>query len=239
MTEVKIQRREAIKRVLRGIGRTIAIIGLLLLVYPLAGIGGALIPANGDWREPESGVTLYVHDNGIHTGLVLPRVNAVADWSDLVRPEHLADPRYYSDWLLFGWGDRTFYLETPTWADLRLSTAVAALFGSDASLVHVDHIAAPQIADDLRPLTVTREQYVQIAAAIRAQFALDADGNSQPAGAYGPNDVFYEAHGRYTAFRTCNEWTGAILRDAGIRIGVWTPFNTGVMRWFDAPVDTG
>ena len=225
------------KRFFRGIGRACAIFALVLLAYPLAGIGGSLIPANSAWREPDSGVTLYVHDNGIHTGLVLPRRNAIADWSDLVRPEHLANPRYASDWLLFGWGDRAFYLETPTWADLRPGTAIAALFGSDASLVHVDHVARPQSADDLRPLTVTPEQYRHIAAAIRAQFALNADGHSQPAGAYGLNDVFYEAHGRYTALRTCNEWTGSILRDAGVRIGIWTPFNSGVMRWLDAPED--
>ena len=34
---------------------------------------------------------------------------------------------------------------------------------------------------------------------------------------------------------TCNEWTGSILRNAGVRIGAWTPFNSGVMRWFTAP----
>jgi len=220
------------KGVFRGIGRAFAIFGLLLLIYPLAGIGGSLIPANGDWREPETGITIHVHDNGIHTGLVLPRRNAIADWGDLVRSEHLADPRYAGGHLLFGWGDRTFYLETPTWADLRPSTAVAALFGSEASLVHVDHIAAPLPAKDLRAVTVTAEEYGRIAAAVRAQFALDDMGASQPAGAYGRADVFYEAHGRYTAFRTCNEWTAAILREAGILIGIWTPFNTGVMRWF-------
>lgn len=219
-------------RLFRGLGRAFAILCLVLLIYPLAGIGGSLIPANGDWREPDTGITIYIHDNGVHTGLVLPRRNAITDWSDLIRPEHLGDPRYASDYLLFGWGDRTFYLETPTWADMRPSTAVAALFGSEASLIHVDHIAAPQIANDMRALTITRDEYRQIASAVRAQFALDASGASQPAGAYGVADTFYEAHGRYTALKTCNEWTGSILRDAGIKIGVWTPFNFGVMRWF-------
>ena len=223
------------KRALRNIGRFLAILALIALLYPVAGIGGSLIPVNSDWQEPETGITIYVHDNGIHTGLVLPRRNDVADWSDLVRPEHLTDPRYASDHLLFGWGDRQFYLETPTWGDLRFSTAFAALFGSEASLVHVDHIATPNAADDLRAIRVTADQYREIASAIRAQFALDENGASQPAGSYGPADTFYAAHGRYTALRTCNEWTGAILRDAGIRIGAWTPFNSGVMRWFDAP----
>jgi uncharacterized protein (TIGR02117 family) len=217
---------------LRGIGRAFAVLGLVLLAYILAGIGGSLVPRNADWREPETGITIYVHDNGVHTGLVLPRSTAIADWSDLVRPEHLTDPRYASDHLLFGWGDRTFYLETPTWGDLRPSAAFAALFGSETSLVHVDHIATPQVADDMRPIRVTPGQYRQIAAAVRDQFALNDAGRSQPVPGYGRADVFYDAHGRYTALMTCNEWTGSILRNAGVRVGAWTPFNFGVMRWF-------
>ncbi|WP_246263571.1 TIGR02117 family protein [Parasphingopyxis algicola] len=223
------------KALFRGIRYVLAGFVLLVVGYVLAGIGGSLIPANADWREPDTGITIYIHDNGVHTGIVLPRRNALADWSDLVRPDHLGDRRYASDHLLFGWGDRTFYLETPTWGDLRPSTAIAALFGSDASLVHVDHIAAPAAADDLRPVRITPSQYRHIASAIRAQFALDEAGASQPVPGYGPADIFYEAHGRYTAFRTCNEWTGAILRNAGVRIGAWTPFNFSVMRWFETP----
>jgi uncharacterized protein (TIGR02117 family) len=220
------------KRLRRAVAGIFSLIGAIIGLYVLAGIGGSLIPSNADWEEPENGILLYVHDNGVHTGLVLPRENAVADWSDLVRPEDLADPRYASDHLLFGWGDRAFYLETPTWGDLRPSTALTALFGSEASLVHVDHVATPHEADDMRPLRVTPDQYRRIAGAIRAQFALDENGRSQPVPGYGPADIFYEAHGRYNAIRTCNEWTGAILRDAGVRIGAWTPFNFSVMRWF-------
>lgn len=226
-------------RILRGIGRAASALCLALLAYVLAGIGGSLIPGNADWQEPDTGITIYVHDNGVHTGLVLPRSNLIANWSDLVRPEQLTDPRYASDHLLFGWGDRTFYLETPTWGDLRPSTAFAALFGSEKSLVHVDHIATPQTANDLRAIRVTPDQYRQIASTIRAQFALDDAARSQPVTGYGRADVFYEAHGRYNAFKTCNEWVGSILRGAGVRVGVWTPFNFGVMRWFDATqVDT-
>jgi len=226
-------------RILRGIGRAASVLCLVFLAYVLAGIGGSLIPSNANWQEPDTGITIYVHDNGVHTGLVLPRSNLIANWSDLVRPEHLIDPRYASDHLLFGWGDRTFYLETPTWGDLRPSTAFAALFGSEKSLVHVDHIATPQTADDLRAIRVTPDQYRQIASTIHAQFALDDAARSQPVTGYGRADVFYEAHGRYNALKTCNEWVGSILRDAGVRVGVWTPFNFGVMRWFDATqVDT-
>ena len=200
--------------------------------YVIAAIGGSIWPRNAGWEEPEAGILLYVADNGIHTGIVVPRQNRIADWSDLVRPEHLGDPRYAADHLLFGWGDRQFYLETPTWGDLDPGTALAAVFGSGSTLLHVDHVRNPRRAPDMRPFRVTQEEYRAIAEAIRADFRLDAAGGSQPIEGYGPSDVFYEAQGRYGPFRTCNEWTGETLRDAGVRMGAWTPFNFGVMRWF-------
>ncbi|MCA1748754.1 MAG: DUF2459 domain-containing protein [Sphingomonadales bacterium] len=124
------------------------------------------------------------------------------------------------------------YLLTPSWADLKPDIALLALIGSEASLLHVDHVGPPRPDKDTRALTVTPDEYRAIAEAIRADFALSDGGEPQPVRGYGSRDIFYEAEGRYTAFRTCNEWTGSILRDAGVRVGVWTPFSASVMRWF-------
>ncbi|MFN2260053.1 MAG: TIGR02117 family protein [Parasphingopyxis sp.] len=223
---------KAISGSIRWLLRLFGLVGVLIAVYLLAALGGSLIPANADREPPENGITIYLHDNGIHTGFILPRTNAIADWSDLVRPEHLPDPALASDHLLFGWGDRAFYLETPSWADLKPDIALLALIGSEASLLHVDHVGPPRPDKDTRALTVTPDEYRAIAEAIRADFALSDGGEPQPVRGYGSRDIFYEAEGRYTAFRTCNEWTGSILRDAGVRVGVWTPFSASVMRWF-------
>lgn len=213
---------------------TRALLALLLLVaaYIAAGVGGSLIPVNSDRAGSARDITIHVHDNGIHTGIVLPAAHRLADWSDLVRPGDLPDPRRAGDHLLFGWGDRDFYLETPSWGDLTPGTAVAALFGSEASLLHVDHIAPPEPGPSMRPVRVSERQYLAIAAAIRARFALDAAGRAQPVRGYGRTDVFYAAKGTYSLYFTCNEWTGSVLREAGVRIGAWTPFSFGVMWWF-------
>ena len=45
-------------------------------------------------------------------------------------------------------------------------------------------------------------------------------------------DAFYDATGRYSAVRTCNEWVGEGLRRAGVRVGRWTPFPVTVLNWF-------
>lgn len=197
----------------------------------IAVVAGALIPANRGWRAPAAGVTIYVTSNGVHTGLILPATNPQIDWRQLVRAGDLPDPRYAGNWLLFGWGERDFYLNTPTWADVSVRRVARALIGSNHTLVHVDHLQGVKADADTRPLVLTTAQYAALARAIRADFA------SQPEvlRGYGPNDVFYAARGRYSGLHSCNAWTGERLRAIGVRVGIWTPTAWSVMRWFSAP----
>jgi uncharacterized protein (TIGR02117 family) len=147
------------------------------------------------------------------------------DWSGLVRPEHIRDPRYAGRYLWFGWGERDFYLNTPTWAEVSPLTVLRAAVGSGRTLVHVDHLLEPYA--DGRPVRLSPAQYARLVRAIRAQFA-----GGQPIPGYDVADVFYLARGRYDAVRTCNWWTGELLAEAGVRVGAWTPFSATVMQWF-------
>ncbi len=202
---------------------------LLLLAYVVAGLIGGAVPVNRDWRQPERGVEIWVESNGVHTGIVVPKVAAGVDWRGLARPSHLADPRYARhDHVSFGWGERAFYLETPTWADVRPATVLAAAFGSTATLVHVDHVARPRASADVRRLVLTPDQYRRLAAVIAASVAPNARHHR----GYGPWDAFYDGTGRYSALTTCNAWTGAALAAAGVRVGWWTPFPATVLWWF-------
>lgn len=214
----------------RRAGRAAAAMLAAAGLYVLAGLLGGLVPANRGWRPAAAGgITIWVESNGIHTGLVVPKVAGGVDWRGLVRPEHLADPRYGArDHLSFGWGERAFYLETPTWWDVRPATILAAAVGSDRTLVHAEHLPRPQPGDGARPIRLTVPQYRRLAAFIRASFA------DRPAAIRGYDrwDVFYEARGHYSMMGTCNAWTGAALRTAGVRVGRWTPFPATVMWWF-------
>jgi uncharacterized protein (TIGR02117 family) len=202
----------------------------LLLIPPFylaAGAIGGAIPRNAGWREAGDGVTIYVATNGVHTGIILPTRTAEVDWSRLVRPEHIADPRYAGHYLWFGWGEREFYLNTPTWRELSPRTAARALIGSDTALMHVDHLLRPW--DEARPIRISRDQYRRLAATIRDSFD---PAHPQPIAGYDVADVFYPARGRYDAIRTCNWWTGRTLARAGVRVGAWTPTSATVMQWF-------
>jgi uncharacterized protein (TIGR02117 family) len=198
-----------------------------LLLLALAILAGSVIPANRNWVPPRSGVTIYVYTNGVHTGLVLPAVNPLHDWRGRIRASDLPDPRRAGRWLIFGWGQRDFYLNTPRWSDLDLRIAARAMVGSDRTLMHVDHLQRVWTGPDLRPILLTSSQYRQLTRLLESDFAPGAAIRG-----YGADDVFYPGRGRYSAITTCNEWTGAKLRAIGVKIGLWTPASFSVMRWF-------
>jgi uncharacterized protein (TIGR02117 family) len=211
-----------------GLVRLLLGLAAVVLCYLAAAFVGSAVAANRDWKPPAQGVTIYVIDNGIHTDLVLPVSAEGVDWGDLIRPGHLADPsRAAASHLAFGWGDRDFYLNTPTWWDVNPVRVGRAFVGAGATVVHVSHIAAPQIGPNARAIVLRPEEYRRLAGFIRNTF-----GEGPPARGYGAADAFYVARGGYNLFRTCNAWTGEALAAAGVRVGKWTPFPSGVMQWF-------
>jgi uncharacterized protein (TIGR02117 family) len=221
------------RRIGGGVAAAVLALAVLLYGYAVAGLIGGAIPANPGWTPPARGIRIYIEDNGIHTGIVLPVVAAGADWRDLLRPGDIADPRYAGNsHAAFGWGERDFYLNTRSWADLKLASVFHAAIGSDATLVHVDRIPEPSVRPGTRSVLLRPEEYRRLAAFIRASFRVGADGRAPSRFGYGAYDAFYDARGRYSALATCNAWTGAALRAAGVRVGVWTPFPVTVMRWF-------
>ena len=189
--------------------RSIVLIPLGLYLAAAAILGH--IPANRDWAEPKTGITIFIQTNGVHTGIVLP-----------------AGPH---KWRAYGWGDRDFYLNTPRWQDIRIGTAVAALVGSGDTLVHVDDLDDFLPDENWRPLRLRADEYARL----RAYIAATLKPGGKPIPGYTARDRFYPARGRYSALVTCNVWTGRALKAAGIRTGIWTPFSGDVMRWVPRP----
>ena len=195
-----------------------------------------LLPANPFWRQAEQGVTIFVRTNGVHTWIMMPKLSPIIDWRPYAPPGHLADPRYgRASHIAIGYGNREFYLNTPTWADLSLRTAFAAFFGGGPTLLHVDHDHEPGANEWQRPIVLRTEEYRRLADFIRVRFRRDGAGRTIPVlgRGYGPSDMFYEAEGGYSFVLTCNEWTGRALRAAGVRTGLWTPLEQSIMWRLD------
>lgn len=205
-------------------------------VYVGAAVVGGLLPRNPGWRPPDAGVELYVRTNGVHSELVLPARAAGIDWYVLLPPAHVRDPGSAGGWVAVGWGQREFYLETRTWADLDVMTALRAILGGEA-LIHVEHLSRPRASEAQRPLCVRPHEYRRIAAFIAERLQRDAGGRPIPlrGSGYAERDVFYEAEGRYHPFRTSNQWTADALAAGGVKVGVFTPFEQGLMWRFPVP----
>jgi uncharacterized protein (TIGR02117 family) len=215
-----------------------AIVGwplLMIGVYMASALIGSHIAANSDWHPPREGIDIFVETNGVHVSLIVPIATAGEDLSDLVKPDQLANPELYGTHIMIGWGHGGVYRNARTWREVKSGDVASAIVGSDDTVLHVYHLINPQPLSYRRMLRVTPKQYRAIVAQVRRTFRLDEAGESHAHPAYGPDNLFYDSVGHYSAFNTCNTWTGSVLREAGIRIGVWTPMPGGIMRWFDAP----
>ncbi len=173
-----------------------------------------------------------IETNGIHTAIVMPVVTAQKDWRADFPASDIEDSRRPYTHISVSWGEREVFLNTPTWADITVSTVASALVNGD-SLLHVAHYVRPAPGPDLRPVIITQDQYARLVAAIESRL-VTPDRRVAYHG-YFHNDVFYDAPGTYHIGNTCNQWTSDTLAQAGIRIGLWTPLAGGVMRWIPEP----
>src|SRR5687767_14278878 len=118
-------------RIKRWLGRIAWAFGGCLLFYAGFLLLG-FVPINNDYLPPpkDDRVTLFVRTNEVHTDIVMPVVHEELgiDWRDVFPPKHFRANVRQDKYVAVGWGNRGFFVETPTWADLKISTAATALF---------------------------------------------------------------------------------------------------------------
>ena len=215
--------------VVRGAGLFVAALLATLMLY----IGCALllgaIPRNTGFVESENGIPVYVRTNGVHAELILPTRSSAFDWSTEFPVGHMRALAAPTEWIAFGWGDRGFMVNTPTWSDLRPGTAIVALSGAGSGAMHVEYIESPR-AYKAREVKVSPEQYARLVAFVRASFTRDATGRPHRTNlpGYFSTDAFYEASRGYKFWFTCNDWVRKALSDAGVRAPLWAPFDTAL-----------
>lgn len=218
------------RQLLRATGVAIGLLLLSLALYLLAALLLGAWPRNAEFVESTDGIPIFVRTNGVHADIVVPTRTRVIEWSTEFPPNQMRELTVPTPWIAFGWGDRGFMLTTPTWADLRPSTALAAVSGLGEGVMHVEYVESPQ-AYAARRVRVSAAEYERLVAAIRASFVRNADGTVKQLDApgYFGSDAFYEAVPRYTFWYTCNEWTRRVLASAGVRTATWSPFDTAIM----------
>lgn len=225
------------KKALRRTGKVLLYIVFFFAVYVSAGLLIPFIPvnANKDYRSPND-LTIYFTTNGVHTDIVMPVKNQWMDWTQYLKysDTDLKDTTY--PYVGVGWGDKGFYLQTPTWADLKFSVAFKAMTGLSSSAMHATFYKDIFRDSSTVALNISKEDYADLVAYIVNSFDLDEHGNSihipSVNDGYGNMDAFYEAKGSYHLFRTCNTWANGALKAAHQKAAIWTLLKDGIFRHY-------
>ncbi|MBD2776013.1 TIGR02117 family protein [Iningainema tapete] len=203
----------------------------ILACLVLAAIG-ALLPRK--WSQEskrDCNLKICVANTGIHTNIIVPTKNQVFDWHGYLTIKKIGvDNVKDYNYLSFGWGDRDFYLSTPTLADLQLSTTLKALFLPTPSVIYIKGYQL--IPDDLevKCVNISNKNYLKLINYIQTSFQVDAKGRQiRIANGHTENAGFYTAIGSYSILRNCNSWTAEGLREADINTPVWDGFSYPIM----------
>jgi len=220
--------------------RLLAAITVLVLLpffyFALASLG-AILPG-GHLQIDGGPMTRVALARGpIHYDLLLPMSDDLRATFAFANAKGVpvADPKVR--YLIVGWGSRTFYTATGTYADLNLGSIWPALTGDDATL-HLDVAGEVEGVPGITWIALSTTQLEALTRAVTATLSRDAAGDPIPLNAppFGLTDAFYAANGRFNVLNTCNVWIGHMLRQAGLDFGIWTPTPQSVAfsaRWFN------
>lgn len=214
------------------------VVGIILGIVVIYVILGLLIPyipvsAKDDGQKKE--IPIYIYTNGVHTDIVMPVKNDLQDWSLKIPFANTKSKKTDYQYIGIGWGDKGFYLDTPTWADLKFSTAVKAAFWLSDSAMHCTYYNTMKEGDDCKMIMISRNQYENLVKFVEDKFDRDQNGNFIliPTNAvYGDNDAFYDAKGTYSFLYTCNTWSNNALKAAGQKAALWTPSDFGIFQHY-------
>jgi uncharacterized protein (TIGR02117 family) len=218
-------------KVFKILGKSILAFVGLILVYLLSAYVLSRIKINKEKTYTKPEVTIYIKTNGVHTDIVMPTKNEHMDWSKQIKFTDTKIQDTTQAYLGMGWGDRGFYLETPTWGELKASVAFNAAFGLGTTAIHATYYPELVENDSCKKIEITKEQYLRLINFISKSFKKDENGNFiniKTNANYGNTDAFYEANGTYSLFHTCNTWSNNALKNCGQTCCLWTPFQKGI-----------
>ena len=217
-----------------GVGRFLfaGVIGLVLALWTWTAPGD---PRLWPLRPGETGVPVYLLDNGFHTDLVAPRAALTA------RPGPLSDAvasLEAGDWVLVGWGDAKFYVDQSPISS-RLADGARAFFrpGNRSVLMLRPETLAPEQAflpQGRRMIGLSPAGFTAMRGRIEA--SLDLSRGAPYVAATRPGDPvrFFASREPFSILHLCNHWAGEVLNAAGLPI---RPVQTLLSSEIGATVD--
>lgn len=145
-----------------------------LFLYMDLALGLAIVPADAD--EVTDGFKIYVKTNGVHTDLCLPVKHDLMDWTSYIPVTDFPQTKNQT-YISIGWGDKGFFLDTPTWDDLSLSTAFNAAFLPSETAMHVQYLEyEPVVSTSVKKKLISFERYQKLIVFIQDSFRENNDG---------------------------------------------------------------
>jgi len=193
------------------------VMGVLLAFVMLAmGCAAQVLPGPGSAQAEaqERPHRIHVVRHGWHAGIVVRAADVPPDaWP--ARHEFAS-----AEYLEVGWGDRAYYQapDPSVWLGLR------ALLWPGPGVLHVVAFSGPPGREfpgaEIVALQLTSQGMARLVDAVAASHERDAAGRPI---AFGPglygSSRFYASRERFHLFATCNVWTAALLREAGVPLG--------------------
>lgn len=225
-----------LKKTLKIIGRLLLGIIAFFLLYFFFTFLLTVIPSNRNFQATKDGVDLYVISNGVHTDICFAIDDANLNWEGILDFNKYQTERSQIKYLSIGWGDKGFYFDTPTWADLSAKTALTAAFLPSATAMHITALKqTPRVGEMIRKTQVTKVQLDKIENYILKHLQ-QKNGKAILIDCCrydGFDDNFYEATGHYHLFRTCNTWANQSLKKGGVKTATWAPFDKCILYHFE------
>ncbi|MEO8589670.1 MAG: TIGR02117 family protein [Flavobacteriales bacterium] len=224
-----------IRWIFRLLLRLLGLVAALILIYVIAALSLSRIAVPAE-ANGGTDVTTYILSNGVHTDIVVPVRSSDMDWTRDVSFANTTGHDSSATWVGFGWGDKGFYLETPTWGDLTARVACNAMFGLGHSAMHATFHQQLEEGALCKRITLSHAQYRRLVAYIQDSFAHNAQGHTQAISThanYGSSDAFYEGVGSYSLFHTCNCWANDGLKACGQKACWWTPTDSGILGQYE------
>jgi len=223
------------KRFLKYAARFTVLFLSLVALYFLAAFCLSKISVNNNTSHTKE-IAIYIMTNGIHTDIVVPANNPLQNWTKEIKHNHTlaADSSY--NYLAFGWGDKKFYLETPEFSDLKISTGLRAISGLSTSAMHITFYKEMIEDQNSRKIYISNDQYKKLIKYISDSFTKTNSGHFIHINSnihYDNADAFYEAKGSYSIFKTCNTWANGALKASDQKACLWTIFDTPIFKKYE------
>jgi uncharacterized protein (TIGR02117 family) len=207
---------------------------LIFLVTIILVITGSLISRKIVYfKQPDCSVKVCLDNTGIHSNFILPEATNHFDWHQYLSIENIGKYRV-SDYkyLSFGWGDKDFYMSTPSLSNLNLSIALAlkALFLPTPSVIYIKGYNFLPINVEIKCVNIGVIDYLKLTNFIINTFELNKNNEILRIGdGHTDNAGFYAAKGSYSILRNCNSWVAEGLRKANINTPLWSGLPAPIM----------